>query len=82
MYAPDMSGIASIAKACENVGYSIGQLTYAMSEATHILIQSIPVIRRAKAEADLGYKLPNWVWQVGEYQRRTEGSGNGREMRE
>ena len=34
--------------------------------------------RRQIIEDDLGYKVPDWVWQVWETQRETFGSGNGR----
>lgn len=38
--------------------------------------------RRAMVEDDLGYQLPDWAWEVDEWRRRTEGSGNGRIMRD
>lgn len=38
--------------------------------------------RRQMVEADLGHAVPDWVWGVWEQQRRTFGSGNGRDMRD
>lgn len=39
-----------------------------------------PFYRRQMVESELGYTVPDWVWAVWEQQRRTFGSGNGREM--
>lgn len=83
MQIPDASGyMVGMAKAVEQMGYALGQLTWVTRHSAAILIQSIPIFRRAKIEAELGYRVPNWVWRVWEHQRRTEGSGNGRILRD
>ena len=41
-----------------------------------------PAVRRLIHERELGYRIPDWVWDVEEKIRRTEGSGNGRSMRD
>lgn len=42
----------------------------------------LDTIRRDENEQELGYRVPNWVWKTREHWRKTEGSGNGRVMRE
>ena len=73
--------VARMGKAFEGLSIALGQMTYVASQLIPIVIMSIPIFRRAKIEAELGYRMPDWVWRVRENQRRTEGSGNGREMR-
>lgn len=37
-----------------------------------------PRYRRALAEYELGYRMPDWVWQTWEMRRGQFGTGNGR----
>lgn len=42
----------------------------------------LEAFRREAYERKLGYSVPDWVWKTREHWRKTEGSGNGRVMRE
>lgn len=85
MYAPNDNGVsytlASMYKASADLSIALGQLINVMIQSTLILSQSMSIIRRAKIETELGYRVPEFVWKTWEYQRRTFGSGNGREIR-
>ena len=80
----------SSADAILGLAYAIGKLGDAVHEeavaiqenmaSLRALLQT-PYMRRMAREEELGYRLPDFVWQVEEKMRRTEGSGNGRIIR-
>lgn len=72
-------------------GLRVEQLSSAFGDFNHQLIEAraaldrlmqSPAYRRQMVEAELGYHVPDAIWAVMELQRRTFGSGNGREVRE
>lgn len=81
----------SAAEQVDNLIASIKQLgisltesvTPALKRVTELLdmIDRSPMMsawRRERAERALGYRVPDWVWEVRERQRKTFGSGNGK----